>query len=123
MAMGTYTGQYQAGWNVTGNSDYVVYGGEFPSVNGVGQQGLVRFAGSRSPRTSRARASSAAPSCRGSSPVVGHASRVSWPAGYDRDDRVLTYRVIRERRDQPVHTTTPTPTGGRCRRWASSTPG
>ncbi len=28
----------------TGNSDYVVFGGEFPRVNGVGQQGLVRFA-------------------------------------------------------------------------------
>ena len=41
---GTYTGQGQAGWNVTGNSQYVVIGGEFPTVNGVGQQGLVRFA-------------------------------------------------------------------------------
>ncbi len=44
MAMGSYTGQYQAGWNVAGNDNYVVFGGEFPSVNGVGQQGLVRFA-------------------------------------------------------------------------------
>ena len=42
--MGTFTGQYQAGWNVTGNNDYVVFGGEFPRVNGVAQQGLVRFA-------------------------------------------------------------------------------
>ena len=44
MTIGSYTGQYQAGWNVAGNNDYVVYGGEFPTVNGVGQQGLVRFA-------------------------------------------------------------------------------
>ena len=46
MAIGSFTGQYQAGWNVTGtsNGDYVAFGGEFPSVNGVGQQGLVRFA-------------------------------------------------------------------------------
>ena len=29
MSMGSYTGQYQAGWTVTGNDDYLVYGGEF----------------------------------------------------------------------------------------------
>ncbi len=28
---------------MTSNDDYVVYGGEFPRVNGVSQQGLVRF--------------------------------------------------------------------------------
>ena len=44
MTLGNYTGQYQAAWSVDGNADYVVYGGEFPTVNGVGQQGLVRFA-------------------------------------------------------------------------------
>lgn len=38
-----YTGMGQNGWSVTGNSQYVVYGGEFGSVNGVAQQGLVRF--------------------------------------------------------------------------------
>ena len=57
---GTYTGQGQGPWTVTGNSDYVVYGGEFTQVNSKGQQGLVRFArtGKRA-RTSRARASAA----------------------------------------------------------------
>ena len=44
MAAGTATGQAQAGWSVTGNGRYVVYGGEFPTVNGVAQQGLVRDA-------------------------------------------------------------------------------
>ncbi len=43
MAMGNYTGQYQAGWTVTGNDDFIVFGGEFPRVNGTAQQGLVRF--------------------------------------------------------------------------------
>ena len=38
---------------VTGNNEYVVLGGEFPRVNGVAQQGLVRFAVSRSRRTSK----------------------------------------------------------------------
>lgn len=104
MSMGSYTGQYQAGWNVAGNNDYVVFGGEFPSVNGVGQQGLVRFAirpiapadegprfvgGSIVPRLV---------------PVSSTAVRVSWPAGYDRDSRLLTYRVTRN--GATVHTTT-----------------
>ena len=44
LAMGSYTGQYQAAWTVTGNDNYVVLGGEFPRVNGVNQQGIVRFA-------------------------------------------------------------------------------
>ena len=41
---GTYTGQNQGPWAVRGNSQYVVEGGEFQHVNGVAQQGLVRFA-------------------------------------------------------------------------------
>jgi len=32
LVAGTFTGQLQAAWNVTGNSQYVVMGGEFPSV-------------------------------------------------------------------------------------------
>ena len=38
------TGQAQAAWSVTGTSDYVALGGEFPTANGVAQQGLVRYA-------------------------------------------------------------------------------
>ena len=41
---GTFTGQSQAAWSASGNSSYLVLGGEFPRVNGVAQQGLVRFA-------------------------------------------------------------------------------
>ena len=44
MTNGSFTGQNRAGWNVTGNNDYVVVGGEFPTAGGVGQQGLTRFA-------------------------------------------------------------------------------
>ncbi len=40
---GTATGMGQAGWDVTGNGEYVVIGGEFPGVNNQHQQGLVRF--------------------------------------------------------------------------------
>lgn len=42
-SIGSASGISQAGWTLTGNSDYVVIGGEFPAVNGVAQQGLVRF--------------------------------------------------------------------------------
>ena len=65
MAMGSYTGQYQAGWAVTGNDDFIVFGGEFPRVNGTAQQGLVRF-GKRpvAPGIQGPRFSSAAPSRR-----------------------------------------------------------
>lgn len=44
LGIGSYTGQSQAAWSVTGNSKYVALGGEFPTVNGKAQQGLVRFA-------------------------------------------------------------------------------
>ncbi|QIG40956.1 hypothetical protein G5T42_16985 [Microbacterium sp. 4R-513] len=94
-ALGTYTGQYQAAWNIAGNADYVVYGGEFPSVNGAGQQGLVRFAkkpiapGREGPRFVNG---TLIPTLV---PVSATALRVSWPAGFDRDDYTLTYRITR----------------------------
>lgn len=107
MSMGTYTGQSQAGWNVTGNASYVVFGGEFPTVNGVGQQGLVRFA------VRPIAPAKEGPRFVGGSivprlvPVASNAVKVTWPAGYDRDSRVLTYRVIRDGAfGSPVHTTT-----------------
>ena len=95
LATGTYTGQGQAAWTVTGNSQYVVLGGEFPNVNGVAQQGLVRFA------VAVHRAEQAGP---GLTPVAstrtavlvraGH-GRDPWPANWDRDNVNLTYKLIR----------------------------
>ena len=46
---GTYTGQNQAGWSVTGNGQYVVYGRRVPAGQRHGQQGLVRFAAPAAP--------------------------------------------------------------------------
>jgi PKD repeat protein len=93
---GTYTGQSQGPWSVAANEDYVVYGGEFPEVNGQPQQGLVRFA-----------KSSIAPNSDG--PRLGgdlagvsvrsygaNALRVAWPANYDRDNERINYRVYRD---------------------------
>jgi PKD repeat protein len=93
---GSFTGQNQGPWAVTGNSKYVVMGGEFKTVNGVPQQGLVRF-------TVR----DAAPNRRGpvlsglrinptlTSPAAGTV-RVRWQANHDQDNVRLTYRVIRD---------------------------
>ena len=91
---GTYTGQFQAGWSVTGNSQYVVYGGEFPGVNGSEQQGLVRFAvPSIAPNKVAPRA--ATPFTPTATMIPG-AVRISWKAVSDRDNEYLTYRVYRD---------------------------
>ena len=82
-------------WTVTGNSSYVVYGGEFPKVNGVPQQGLVRYAvrslapNKQGPRLSGA---SLAPTLSTSTPG---AVKLTWPGNCDRDDSTLTYQVFR----------------------------
>ena len=107
MAAGTFTGQSQAAWSVTGNGQYVVLGGEFPTVNGIGQQGLVRFA-----------VAPTAPSLRGPMVTGGRfvptlnafspgAVRVGFQANWDQDDVALTYRIVRDANvAAPVYTTT-----------------
>jgi PKD repeat protein len=89
---GSYTGQYQAGWTVTGNSEYVVIGGEFPRVNGTGQQGLSRFR-VNGPNTDPVQGySELKPSIVSLAPGT---ARVAWTAAWDRDNRRLTYEVLR----------------------------
>jgi len=107
MDEGTYTGQSQAAWSVTGNGQYLVEGGEFPTVNGVAQQGLVRFAvPSIAPKKQGPLNSGwfARPSILATSPTT---ARVAWQANVDRDDKTLTYKVIRNGdTSHPVYTTT-----------------
>jgi hypothetical protein len=107
---GTFTGQGQAAWEVTGNGQYLVMGGEFTSVNfNGGQQGLVRFAvrpiapGREGPRVAGA---SFVPTIAA---VTSHSARVSWTANWDRDNQNLSYKVIRnDNAATPVFTTTAT---------------
>jgi len=107
---GTFTGQGQAAWQVTGNGTYVIMGGEFTSVNfNGGQQGLVRFAarpiapGREGPRVSLA---NFVPTVNATS---SHTARVNWQANWDRDNENLTYQVIRNNNTgAPVYTTTAT---------------
>ncbi|NNG35831.1 PKD domain-containing protein [Nakamurella aerolata] len=95
MDFGKYTTSAQAAWDVTGNGEYVVMAGEFPTVNNVGQQGLVRFAtkppapGKQGPRVTGANFTPAMV------PAGAGSIRVSWPANWDRDDMTLKYTVTR----------------------------
>ena len=90
---GSVTGQYQAGWSVAGNTDYVVFGGEFPRVNDRAQAGLVRFAVPRiAPNRSGPVAAPAAPYAVS----IGGVVRLSWTATWDKDNEFLTYRVYRD---------------------------
>ncbi|WP_375480473.1 LamG-like jellyroll fold domain-containing protein [uncultured Jatrophihabitans sp.] len=102
---GTYTGQYQAAWTVTGNSTYLVVGGEFPTVNGAAQQGLVRFAvPSKAPnKVGPTKATSLTPV------VVSQRSgtaRIAWQATWDEDNTALTYKLYRDSSTTPISTQT-----------------
>ena len=91
---GSFTGQTQAAWSITGNSSYISLGGEFPTVNGVKQQGLVRMAvPSLAPRKQGpvVRTAEAAPTVT----KVSNGRSVSWKTNWDRDDQNLSYDVLR----------------------------
>ena len=106
MDTGTYTGQSQGPWAVTGNSNYVVMAGEFRNVNFQPQQGLVRYAvSSIAPDKQGPRASGTAIQPTLSSPSKGSV-RVTWTANWDRDNTNLTYRVFRDGGSTPVATIT-----------------
>jgi PKD repeat protein len=92
--VGDVSGASQAAWTVTANSQYLLLGGEFPRVNRVGQQGLARFA-----------IRDIAPNAQGIqggteltptyTNITSGAVRVQWQAAWDRDNRTLTYDVLR----------------------------
>ncbi|MCU1615891.1 MAG: Conserved secreted protein of unknown function, putative domain [Frankiales bacterium] len=107
---GTYTGQYQAAWSVSGNADYVVYGGEFPSVNNGSQQGLVRFAVPRIAPNKVGPEASAGLQPKAVS-TAGGTVRLSWQTTWDEDNASLTYDVFRsDKPGVPVYSTTGTST-------------
>jgi PKD repeat protein len=95
LEFGTYTSARQAAWSVTGNADYVVLGGEFPIVNGMAQQGLVRFTKRPNPPHAMGPINNTvftpAPTSRESGKV-----RVIFGSVWDRDDTAITYDVFRQ---------------------------
>ncbi|MHA7264220.1 PKD domain-containing protein, partial [Arthrobacter sp. TMN-37] len=104
LTAGTFTGQGQAAWSVTGNSKYVVLGGEFPRVNGKAQQGLVRFAVRDSaPNKSGPIVTGTATNPTLASTAPGKVT-VKWTSNWDYDNQKLTYKVIRDGQTAtPVH--------------------
>jgi PKD repeat protein len=104
---GQASGSSQGPWDVIVAGKYVLYGGEFTTVNGVRQQGLVRFATKDiAPNDDGPRLNSAdfVPN------VVSYSrgtARIAWQANHDRDNAELTYTVIRNSQtNNPVYTTT-----------------
>lgn len=103
---GTASGSGQAAWSVTGNSQYVVFGGEFPLVNGQRNQGIARFA--RTPSTGanqgpRLSGADWTPTARS---VTEGTANVRIPANWDRDDLDLTYELWAQGGAAPIATKT-----------------
>ncbi len=95
LEFGSYTPDRQAAWTVEGSGDYLVLGGEFPTVNGTAQQGLVRFLDkSVGPHSFKPIY------LAGMDPVATSTEsgevRVRFNSTWDRDDETLTYDVYRD---------------------------
>lgn len=93
---GQVTGSDQAAWTVTGSGPFLLMGGEFTAVNGVDQQGLVRFA------TAPTSPDTAGPKIAGqltpNADSLGRgAVRMSFTTIWDQDDLTLTYTLQRVR--------------------------
>lgn len=100
-----FTGQWQAAWSLSGNSDYLVTGGEFVKVNGVAQQGLVRFAVPDKAPKKQGPVDSGSLFKPTLSTIGGGAAKITWKTNWDRDDQDLSYQVIRaDRLDTPLAT-------------------
>lgn len=96
IAYGNFTNTFQGAWTVSANDDYVVYGGEFPSVNRTPQQGIAVFArrgiapGKESPRGGQDMDLELA--------EVNGTVRATFNAVWDRDNRNLSYTLVRDGR-------------------------
>ncbi|SHJ16935.1 PKD domain-containing protein [Actinomyces denticolens] len=105
LSAGTYTGLGQGAWDVTGNDQYIVAGGEFLAVDGKPQQGLVRFPKRGATKSHAPEGKSADLATNITSPADG-AVDVAFTPTWDRDDSTLTYSLYRDGAATPVSTTT-----------------
>ncbi|MEO7016865.1 MAG: PKD domain-containing protein, partial [Leifsonia sp.] len=103
---GSFTGQGQAAWSVSGNGNYLVVGGEFPYVNGVAQYGLVRYA-MDSVVKSKLGPNVNVPLVPNAVSFNAGQARISWTATYDQDNVNLAYKLVRDGNTaNPVYQTT-----------------
>lgn len=105
LSAGTYTGLGQGAWDVTGNDQYVIAGGEFLAVDGKAQQGLVRFP-KRGATKSHAPEGKAADLATSISTPADGAVDVAFTPTWDRDDSTLTYSLYRDGAATPASTLT-----------------
>lgn len=105
LSVGTYTGQGQGPWSVTGNDDYIVYGGEFLRANYKDQQGLVRFANKEKAPNDRGPLPTGEEFVPALTSTTAGEVRIRWQAAADMDNKTLTYKVIRDgANNSPIHT-------------------
>lgn len=107
-ATGTASGMGQAGWTVTGNDKYVLFGGEALFVNSKRAQGIARFA-MAPPGGPKDGPRLAGVDWAPTAAAVGDAARVSFPANWDRDDLNLTYELWENGATEPASTLGVTP--------------
>jgi len=110
LASGSYTGQSQAAWSLAGNATYVVMGGEFPKVNNIAQQGLVRtsiasVAPNKRGPSYTTNPSRPVPPTTATSTTPGTVT-VTFGTAWDYDNELLTYDLMRDGGAVPVYTTT-----------------
>ena len=99
LSIGSYTGQNQAAWSLTGTRDYLAVGGEFPEVNGVAQQGLVRFARAALAPNRQGPADTDL-ALQAGSPSAGTVD-LTWTTLWDSDNETLAYSVLRDEVRRP----------------------
>jgi hypothetical protein len=95
VAAGTFTGQSQGAWSVAGNGYYVVLGGEFPSVNGQAQEGLVRFPVPQVAPNKVGPQAAPADLAPSTGPVTASSVQILWHRTWDPDNQWLSYTVRR----------------------------
>ena len=108
LAPGDVSGAHDAAWTVVGNDRYIALGGEFPTVNGKAQQGLVRFA-IRSAAPNKVAPSAYAGAHYGvmayRADAYGRSLVRVFTVG-DMDDSKLTYRLYRKNSSRLLATRT-----------------
>ncbi len=104
---GTATGLSQAGLSITGAGNTISVAGEFPGVNNDYFQGIVRFStappdgANDGPRTTTAEWGTPT-----ASTLIPGRIRVSINGTWDRDDRDLTYTLLRDDTDDVIDSIT-----------------
>jgi PKD repeat protein len=104
---GSFTGQGQSTWDVTGNDRYLLYGGEFTNVNGKGQQGLARFA-TRSTAPGKEGPQGGSDLTPSATTTYPGQVRLAWRSAWDRDNKTLTYELLRGSSTSPTVVATTT---------------